>query len=83
MCICVDCNWVNRCQAYHAVEKQHDANHLSDKPDFKPLSPKIHISVFNLSENQVGTEWDVRACESFVPEPGIWQKLRPGEAVPT
>lgn len=83
MCICVDCRWVERCQAYHAVEKQHGAKHLSQKPDFLPQSPRIHISVFDLPESEVGVEWDVRSCESFHPAPGIWQRLRPGEAVPS
>ncbi|MGL6133331.1 MAG: Ycf34 family protein, partial [Prochlorococcaceae cyanobacterium] len=31
----------------------------------------------------VGVEWDVRACISFRAEPGHWQRLRPGAALPT
>ena len=82
MCICVDCSWVDRCQAYHAVERQHGVNHLSETPDFEPRSPRIHVSVHDLPEGGAGVEWDVRACDSFVPDPGRWSRLRPGEAVP-
>ena len=83
MCICVDCRWVDRCQAYHAVERQHGVVHLCDQPDFEPHSPRIHVSVMDLPSQAVGVEWDVRACESFKAEPGRWQRLRPGQQVPT
>ena len=82
MCICVDCRWVDRCQAYHAVERQHGAVHLSESPDFQPSSPRIHVSVLDLPGGGAGIEWDVRGCESFSPEPGRWLRLRPGEPVP-
>ena len=82
MCICVDCRWVDRCQAYHAVERQHGVDHLSEAPDFEPSSPRIHVSVMDLPGGGAGIEWDVRACDSFVPDPGRWGRLRPGETVP-
>ena len=82
MCICVDCRWVDRCQAYHAVERQHGAAHLSLDPDWVPHEPKIHISVLDLPDGQAGVEWDVRSCASFEAEPGRWQRLRPGAEVP-
>ena len=47
MCICVDCRWVDRCQAYHAVERQHAVPHLNTQPDFDEL-PRIHVSVVDL-----------------------------------
>ena len=83
MCICVDCHWVDRCQAYHAVERQHGAAHLSATPDFAPQSPRIHVQVRDLVDGAVGVEWDVRACGSFEPEPGRWLRLCPGAAVPS
>jgi hypothetical protein len=83
MCICVDCRWVERCQAYHAVERQHQAPHLSEKPDFQPRQPRIHVQVLDLPSGGVGVEWDVRSCGSFEPDPGRWRRLRPGEALPT
>jgi hypothetical protein len=88
MCICVDCRWVDRCQAYHAVERQHGAPHLSATPDFEPREPRIHVQVLALpaaaaGQPAVGVEWDVRACASFASDPGRWQRLRPGEALPS
>ena len=83
MCICVDCHWVDRCQAYHAVERQHGVAHLCVAPSFVPQSPRIHVSVIELGDAQVGVEWDVRACDSFAAEPGRWLRLRPGQVRPT
>ena len=86
MCICVDCHWIDRCQAYHAVERQHGAPHLNVAPDFAPQQPRIHVQVRELAAASepavVGVEWDVRACGSFRADPGRWQRLRPGAAVP-
>jgi hypothetical protein len=48
-----------------------------------PDAPRIHVQVMTLPHHQVGVEWDVRACASFEAEPGRWQRLRPGLAVPT
>ena len=79
----MDCHWVERCQAYHAVERQHGAPHLSSHPDFEPRQPRIHVQVLDLADGAVGVEWDVRACGSFEASPGRWQRLRPGEVVPT
>ena len=83
MCICVDCHWVDRCQAYHAVERQHGVPHLSLDPDFVPDQPRIHVQVQDLPAGGVGVEWDVRACQSFRSEPGRWLALRPGAPVPS
>lgn len=82
MCICVDCHWVDRCQAYHAVERQHGVEHLSADPHFDPHEPRIHVQVLDLPGGGVGVEWDVQACSSFQADPGRWQRLRPGAAVP-
>ncbi len=82
MCICVNCRWVDRCQAYHAVERQHGAPHLSAEPDFRPSQPRIHVQVLDLAAGGVGVEWDVRGCDSFAADPGRWQRLRPGEVCP-
>ena len=83
MCICVDCHWVDRCKAYHAVERQHGAPHLNPSPVFTPDQPRIHVQVLDLSGGGVGVEWDVRACTSFHREPGRWQRLCPGLPVPS
>jgi hypothetical protein len=83
MCICVDCHWVDRCKAYHAVERQHGVSHLSASPSFEPDQPRIHVQVIDLPAGGVGVEWDVRACASFQAEVGRWQRLCPGLPVPT
>ena len=82
MCICVDCHWVERCQAYHAVERQHGEPHLSDAPDFQPREPRIHVQVLDLPQGGIGVEWDVRACASFEADPGRWRRLRPDRPLP-
>ncbi|MEI6828510.1 MAG: Ycf34 family protein [Synechococcaceae cyanobacterium ELA445] len=83
MCICVDCHWVDRCQAYHAVEGQHGVPHLQASPDFVPEAPRIHVQVMDLTGGGIGVEWDVRGCDSFRSEPGRWQRLRPGACLPS
>jgi Hypothetical chloroplast protein Ycf34 len=83
MCICVDCRWVDQCQAYHAVERQHGVPHLCDRPAFVPDQPRIHVQVCDLADGQVGVEWDVRACASFAQDRGRWRRLCPGLALPT
>ena len=82
MCICVNCRWVDRCKAYHSVEEQHGAAHLSMKPDLEPKDPLIHISVFNLKDGGSGVEWDVRGCGSYLEDYGRWTRLRPGQELP-
>ena len=79
----MDCHWVDRCQAYHAVERQHGVPHLQAAPDLVPVQPRIHVQVRDLPDGAVGVEWDVRACDSFQADPGRWLRLRPGQAVPT
>ncbi|WP_320663422.1 Ycf34 family protein [Prochlorococcus sp. MIT 1223] len=83
MCICVDCQWVDRCKTYHAVERQHGAQHLTSNPDFQGNNPRIHIIVRNLPNKDIETEWDVRGCGSFAKDKGKWLRLRPGEELPT
>ena len=82
MCICVDCRWVDRCQAYHAVERQHGVAHLNAVPDLEPQNPRIHISVIDLPEGVTGVEWDVRDCGSFLLDHGRWKRLCPGQELP-
>ncbi|MFN6339896.1 MAG: Ycf34 family protein [Cyanobacteriota bacterium] len=82
MCICVDCHWVDHCQAYHAVEERHGVPHLNPQPGFRPEGPRVHVQIRQLPCGGVGIEWDVRACDSFSPDPGRWKRLRPSEAVP-
>lgn len=82
MCICVNCNLVDRCATYHAVEMQHQQPHLTEAPDFEPIEPEINVNIRNHGDD-IEMEWDVVGCQSFVEEVGKWAKLRPGELVPT
>ena len=83
MCICVDCKWVDRCKAYHTVEKQHGVQHLNLEPDFEPKEPIIHISLLEEEKGNTFIEWDVQECKSFSLEIGKWLSLRPNEKLPT
>ncbi|AMA09703.1 Ycf34 family protein [Picosynechococcus sp. PCC 73109] len=82
MCICVDCEYVDRCETYHVVETQHQQPHLTDQPDFSPIEPTINVNIRSEGE-VIEMEWDVVGCASFSQEKGKWARLRPGEAIPT
>ncbi len=83
MCICVNCEWVDRCITYHSVEKQHGVEHVSLNPDFIGENPKIHVSLTNQDSEEIHIEWDVRSCGSFLENEGKWSKLNPGSPVPS
>ncbi len=82
MCICINCHWVDRCKAYHAVERQHGAKHLTEDPDWEPQDPRIHISLISLPGGDSGVEWDVRDCDSFLEDNGRWIRLCPNQELP-
>ncbi len=73
---------MDRCQAYHSVERQHGVAHLNPSPDLRPEEPIIHINLVDLPEGGSGVEWDVQSCNSFQEEKGRWLRLRPGEELP-
>ncbi len=83
MCICINCRWVDRCKAYHAVERQHGVEHLNESPDYEPRQPLIYISLNTVSREESWVEWDVRSCESFFEDNGKWLRLCPDQEVPT
>ncbi|MFN3926871.1 MAG: Ycf34 family protein [Pseudanabaenaceae cyanobacterium] len=82
MCICVNCEYVDRCITYHAVEAQHQQPHLTLNPDFTPIGPMINVNI-RTSGEEIQMEWDVVGCESFTEHKGKWARLRPGELIPT
>lgn len=82
MCICINCQYVDRCQTYNAVETQHQQPHLTENPTFEPIEPSINVNIRTVGDD-IEMEWDVVGCESFVRETGKWASLRPGQAVPT
>jgi Hypothetical chloroplast protein Ycf34 len=83
MCICINCQYVDACVTYHAVEAQHQQPHLTDAPDFEPQNPSINVNIRTSAAEDIQMEWDVVGCDSFQPEMGKWAKLRPGELIPT
>ncbi|NJN48635.1 MAG: Ycf34 family protein [Alkalinema sp. RL_2_19] len=82
MCICINCQYVDRCTTYHAVEHQHQQPHLTESPDFEAVEPTVNVNIRNQGE-AIEMEWDVVGCASFVEDAGHWARLRPGELVPT
>ncbi len=78
----MNCYWIDRCKTYHAVEKQHGAEHLTSSPDFQGNNPSIHVIVKDVHSGS-SIEWDVRACKSFQEDKGKWQRLRPGQKLPS
>ncbi len=82
MCICINCEYVDRCTTYHAVEGQHQQAHLTALPDFEATQPQINVNIRTLDDG-VEMEWDVVGCLSFTQDSGKWSRLRPGELIPT
>ena len=86
-CICVNCKWVSKCTAYHFVEEQHEVPHLSNSPSFEPINTSIQVFLRKEQTDDgvpyQSQEFDVYECDSFFLEFGAWQKLRPGEDIPT
>lgn len=94
MCICVNCQYVDRCTTYHEVERLHQQPHLTDHPDFEAVNPTINynytlpeVKITDdgqiVQEGDLREEYDVVGCESFKADMGKWSRLRPGELVPT
>jgi hypothetical protein len=82
MCICINCEYVDRCSTYHAVEGQHEQAHLTENPDFDATEPSINVNI-RPQADYVEMEWDVVGCLSFKQDQGKWARLRPGELIPT
>ena len=82
MCICINCEYVDRCLTYHAVETQHQQPHLCAAPSFDPKEPTIEVNIRSQTDI-IEMEWDVVGCQSFLENAGKWARLRPGEPLPT
>lgn len=83
MCICINCEYVDRCTTYHAVEEQHQQPHLTETPDFEATNPTVNVNIRHPDASTIEMEWDVVGCDSFSEAMGKWSLLRPGELVPT
>ena len=82
MCICINCKWVDRCETYHDVEKNHEVEHLTSYPDVTAKNPIIHVNLVKEKTGNYSIELDVRSCSSFYKEIGRWSKINPGVEVP-
>lgn len=60
MCICVSCQFVDRCVTYHQVETSHQESHRNQSPDFQPRQPQIRVH-----RQPERMEFDVVNCSSF------------------
>jgi hypothetical protein len=60
MCICVNCQLVDRCTTYHQVETNHQEPHRTRSPDFQPIQPQLRV---HRQLQQI--EFDVVKCGSF------------------
>ena len=67
MCICVNCNYVDSCITYNAVETQHQQPHLTETPTLEPNEPSINENIRTQNEI-IEMEWDVVGCLSFKEE---------------
>ncbi len=82
MCICINCQWVDRCTTYHDVENKHGVDHICNQPDFEAKNPLIHVSIVKDNNDDYKTEWDVQSCASFKKEYGKWSRINPGLELP-
>ena len=54
MCICINCQLVTSCKAYHFVETKHEQPHMTNTPTFLPRegSPTINVNI-RTEQNQI------------------------------
>ena len=93
MCICINCQYVDRCITYHAVETYPRQPHLTESPDIAHQTPTINANITPpvvsvegdriVQSGDFGFEYDVVGCDSFQQDMGKWSRLRPGMAIPT
>jgi hypothetical protein len=55
MCICINCQYVDRCVTYHAVEEQHQQLHLTETPSSKVIVREAVKNDFYV----MGCKWKV------------------------
>lgn len=67
MCICVNCDLLEKCSLYQTIEILHQSSfeESSKIVKFEPRKSNISINI-NPSKNSVKHDWDVIFCESFV-----------------
>jgi len=64
MCICINCERVTNCAAYHFVEEQHSQPYINKVPTWEPRngSPTIQVHIRpdedTKAQNELGKMWD-------------------------
>jgi len=81
MCICVDCQWVTSCKAYHFVETKHQQPHMSETPTFLPRegSPTIQVNIRTEPRDKVWL-WKDRAAKKNITTAAALSSSVPGES---
>nr|ASQ39916.1 hypothetical protein Ycf34 [Glaucocystis sp. BBH] len=68
MCICVNCYYMTGCKVYQAIENFHLIKTNKIDCQFEPRNVQIKVRVNAKSE--IGTDWDVTRCSSFITDTG-------------
>nr|YP_008965771.1 conserved hypothetical plastid protein [Porphyridium purpureum]ATJ02964.1 hypothetical protein [Porphyridium purpureum]BAO23747.1 conserved hypothetical plastid protein [Porphyridium purpureum] len=71
MCICINCHYINKCNTYYFIDKEHGNINRNLSNSFMPQSSIIDANIYK-NKNLVNIDWDVTECLSFVEKPGIW-----------
>lgn len=72
MCICLNCNRINRCRIYFIIEQQHQEKIKYQTKLFSPQAPILLCINFFSKKSLYALEWDVNDCLSYQEKPGSW-----------
>lgn len=73
MCICLNCERINNCNIFIAIEEKHKENYKRKiKNYFFPQSPILLCINFFSKKKSYVFEWDVNECLSYQEKGGIW-----------
>ena len=72
MCICLNCNRINRCRIYFIIEQQHHEKIKYQTKLFSPQAPILLCINFFSKKSLYALEWDVNDCLSYQEKPGSW-----------
>nr|YP_009694333.1 hypothetical protein Scana_106 [Hapterophycus canaliculatus]AXU40750.1 hypothetical protein Scana_106 [Hapterophycus canaliculatus] len=72
MCICLNCDRINRCRVYSIIEQQHKEKMKCQTKPFSPQAPILLCINFFSKKRLYALEWDVSECLSYQEKPGSW-----------
>nr|YP_009326969.1 hypothetical protein [Pleurocladia lacustris]ANS57622.1 hypothetical protein [Pleurocladia lacustris]ANS57766.1 hypothetical protein [Pleurocladia lacustris] len=72
MCICLNCDRINKCRLYFIIEEQHQEKIKGLKKSFSPQGPILVCLNFFFKKRLYIIEWDVNECLSYQEKPGSW-----------